>query len=93
MYLGHNMARLRPRDLEALTGVLEKLTMLAATIEGVKSPWAGSAIQQVRDIYNVVLELRDRGLTRMQRVLGKIGDELDQQARAKAAAAEKGDDE
>ena len=85
MQLGHNMTRLRVRDLEALTGVLEKLTVLAATIEGVKSPWAGSAIQQVRDIHSVVLELRDRGLTRMQTVLGKIGDQLDQEARAKAS--------
>jgi uncharacterized protein YukE len=91
--LAHNMARLRPRDLEALTGALEKLTVLAATIEVVKSPWAGTAIQQVRDIYNVVLEIRDRGLTKMQRVLGKIGDQLDQEARAKAAAEEKADDE
>ncbi len=89
MQLSSNMARLRPKDLEDLTGVLEKLSVLAATIEGVKSPWAGTAVQQVRDIYNVVGGIRDRGLTKMKRVLGKIGDQLDQEARARAAAAEK----
>lgn len=88
MQLHSNMTRLRPRDLERLTEALEKLTVLAATIEGVKSPWAGSAVQQVRDIYGIVLEIRDRGLTKMQRVLNKIGDQLDAQARAKATVAE-----
>jgi len=82
------MVRLRPKDLEDLTGVLEKLTVLAATIEGVKSPWAGTAVQQVRDIYNVVGGIRDRGLVKMQRMLGKIGDQLDKAAREKAAAGE-----
>jgi len=78
------MVRLRPQDLEDLTGVLEKLTVLAATIEGVKSPWAGTAVQQVRDVYNVVGAIRDRGLAKMQHILGRMGDELDQKARAKA---------
>ncbi len=86
--LSSNMVRLRPKDLEDLTGVLEKLTVLAATIEGVKSPWAGTAVQQVRDIYNVVGGIRDRGLVKMQRMLGKIGDQLDKAAREKAAAGE-----
>jgi hypothetical protein len=37
----------------------------------------------------VVGGIRDRGLTKMQRVIEKIGDQLDQEARAKAAAGGK----
>lgn len=93
MQLGHNMARLRPSDLEDLTVASTKLAEIAAVIGAVKSPWAATAIQQVRDVNDIVLRIRDRGLERMRVVLGKIGDRLDQEARAKAAIYKEPEDE
>jgi len=87
MQLGHNMARLRQRDIEDLTLASMKLNEIAQAIQGVKSTWVPTAMQQVRDVNDIVTRIRDRGLEKMQRVLGKIGDQRDQEARAKADVA------
>ncbi len=81
------MARMRPRDVEDLTAASLKLQEVTNVIQAWKSPAAAPTISMLRDVNDVVTRVRDRGLTKMQRVLGKIGDQLDQEARAKAGAA------
>ena len=87
------MARLRPSDVEDLTTASAKLVEAAAAIQAWKSPAAALTVALLRDANDIVMRIRDRGLARMRVVLGKIGDQLDEQARAKVAAEEKRDDE
>ena len=87
------MARLRPSDVEDLTTASAKLVEAAAAISAWKSPAAALTVALLRDANDIVMRIRDRGLERMRVVLGKIGDQLDQQARAKAAADQKGENE
>lgn len=93
MQLGHNMARLRPGDLDDLTVASSKLVEAAAAIGAWKSPAAALTVALLRDANDIVMRIRDRGLARMQFVIGKMCDQLDQQARAKAAADQKREDE
>jgi hypothetical protein len=85
MKVGHYLPRLTKRDIEDLTVASLKCAEVATAIQATKSPWSATAVQQLRDVNDIVLRLRDRAATRMTKVLERIGDQLDAEARAKAS--------
>jgi C4-dicarboxylate-specific signal transduction histidine kinase len=83
-----NLARLRVRDIEALTAASVALTEAAATIERSTSAWKHAVLQLMRSANETIIEQRDRGLSRINAFLAHQDDRADGEARARQAAAD-----
>ena len=86
MRLQSNLARIRPEDVESLNEASELLAAVHSTIKTSKATWLPACEALLIKANDIVIAVRDRGLTRIQAVLAKMEDQADAAARAKQAA-------
>lgn len=79
------MPRIGKRDIEDLSAASVALAEAAATIQATKSAYVPAVIALLRQANDVILRIRDRGLAAVVRLTAKADDQLDQEAREKAA--------
>lgn len=83
MKLSSNMVRVRQSDIEHLTAASVKLSEVATAIQSTRATWAALAVQDLREVNDTIVELRNRALAKMNRIAERQQDELDAAASAR----------
>ena len=84
MRIGNRMKRLSRRDIEELSAASVKLAQAAATIQRSGANYVPAVVQLLTEANDSIVGLRDRALATITRVLERLEDRADAEARAKA---------
>jgi hypothetical protein len=82
------MKRMSQREIEDLGSASQKLAQVAETIRLTKANYAPSCIQLLIEANDIIVGIRDRALATVTRVIEQHEDQLDEEARERARAAD-----